>query len=379
MIQLTCRLPHFSFHRLSLCYLTHHPTHTGGPSLMDPGVGLPTVISPQQKWQSDADASPVAKAMVYSIVVSFGLSFTVVVRLRHSTYIRLAPEGEDESYEARVYDLMQSFMPASNAPLHDWDNVPHPMHFVSRPYGMSRPQRDMRALSHAHRGTPVSDALDVLVYRVASQAGSRRDLYDLLFKVLPCACCSSQMSCTMLLFSIDMMPTEQSITAFIRRFQHLSDASIVIFIGSIVAMVVGCIASIYSNYGWRPFVILTTFFSLLLAFLGFAFLFIHTCNAFTILEYRRYGRSADTVPEQQSPAVHPELPLPSTSPPTQSQSQSQQQPPPSAIRGAVSMRGPQPSDSDEEGQRDGPYPAPVQVMQEGAGVLAARSGMRLMR
>ncbi|GIL73886.1 hypothetical protein Vretimale_5023 [Volvox reticuliferus] len=240
-------------------------TTLGVVSALFAGVGLPTVISPQQKWQSDADASPVAKAMVYSIVVSFGLSFTVV------------------------------------------------------------------------------------------------------------------MSCTMLLFSIDMMPTEQSITAFIRRFQHLSDASIVIFIGSIVAMVVGCIASIYSNYGWRPFVILTTFFSLLLAFLGFAFLFIHTCNAFTILEYRRYGRSADTVPEQQSPAVHPELPLPSTSPPTQSQSQSQQQPPPSAIRGAVSMRGPQPSDSDEEGQRDGPYPAPVQVMQEGAGVLAARSGMRLIR
>ncbi|GLI61353.1 hypothetical protein VaNZ11_003716 [Volvox africanus] len=236
-------------------------TTLGVVSALFAGVGLPTVISPQQRWQTDADATPVAQAMVYSIVISFGLSFTVVI------------------------------------------------------------------------------------------------------------------ICTMLLFSIDTMPTEQSITAFICRFQHLSDASIIIFIGSIVSMVVGCIASIYSNYGWHPFVILVTFFSLLLAFLGFIFLYIHVHNSLTILEYRHACKQVDMVPGQQSSAVHPEPPLPA-------QPQPQQQPQPStAVRGAPSMSVSQPSEGDEEGQRGDiePYPAPVHVIKEGQAILAARSGMRPMR
>ncbi|GIL49212.1 hypothetical protein Vafri_5351 [Volvox africanus] len=185
--------------------------------------------------------------------------------------------------------------------------------------------------------------------------------------------------CTMLLFSIDTMPTEQHITAFICRFQHLSDASIVIFIGSIVSMVVGCIASIYSNYGWRPFAVLVTFFSLLLAFLGFIFLYVHIHNSLTILEYRHACKQTDTAPGRQSSAVHPEPPLPS-----QQQQQQQPQPqrqPSDAIRGAPSMSAPKPSDCGAEGQQGDIelYPAPVHVMKEGQAMLPVRSGMRPIR
>ncbi|GFR45501.1 hypothetical protein Agub_g6889 [Astrephomene gubernaculifera] len=147
-------------------------TTLGVVSALLSGVVLPTVISPDQQWKSDEEATPVAKAFVYCIVISFGLSFTVV------------------------------------------------------------------------------------------------------------------MICTLLIFSIDMMPTDENIRSFVQRFQRLSDLGVFMFVCSIGTMVGGCMASIYSNYGRTTFIAMVWYLGFLLGFLGIAFISVHSYNATIIVNYR---------------------------------------------------------------------------------------------